>query len=159
MKSFCISSLALVLSLTACTKSSNRQAANQTSDTNLVAVNQPRIGTNDTGVAVRVQVDADELKGTIQEAAGAAKEKLGRAAEKIDVAARDFSERISRSLRDDPKYSATSKGVEVTSNQGKVTLKGTVKTEAERIELEKRIRELTGATQIVNQIKVGADLK
>jgi hypothetical protein len=158
MKKFFIPVVAMLVSLTACSKSGNRQTADQTSDTNLTASNQPRID-NDKSVGVNVKVDTDEVKGALKDAAGAAKEKLGRAADKIDTAARDFGDKISRSLRDDPKYSASSRGVEVSSNNGKVTIQGTVKTEDEKRDLESRIRELTGASEVNNQIRVSAEVK
>lgn len=156
MKTFTlVAAAAAAITLTACNQSDNRTTADQTADTNQSSVNRVRADAPDASIDVRV--NTEEIGENIREAAGATRDALERAGQKIRVETRDFADRVSNELREDPKVGASTRNVDISSSNGRVTLQGTVGTEAEKQEVERKIREITDATQIDNQLRVSSD--
>ena len=104
--------------------------------------------------AEKAEVTADQK---INEAAGAANNKsLELSVKGSTDADRTLSEKIHDSFvstlgADD---SAAVKNITVTANDGKVTLKGTVKSEGEKKNLETQARKIAGVTSVDNQLEV-----
>lgn len=144
----------LVVTLTACNNTDDRATADQVADTNMTSVNRVQGTAPDASVDVRV--NTGEIKEDLRDAAGATRNALERAGEKIRIETRDFADAVSRKLSADPQVGAASKNVEIRANEGRVTLTGTVRSEAEKAELERKIREITDATQVDNQLRVSA---
>ncbi len=53
--------------------------------------------------------------------------------------------------------STTTQNIKVTAMSGEVTLRGTVKTEAEKTDLEARAKAISGVTKVNNELEVKAE--
>lgn len=104
--------------------------------------------------AEKAEVTADQK---INEAAGAANEKSlalsTRASTDVD---RTLSQKIHDSFVSTlgAEDSAAIKNITVTANDGRVTLKGTVKSEGEKKNLETQAKKIPGVTSVDNQLEV-----
>jgi len=65
-----------------------------------------------------------------------------------------LADKIRNSLIQDQKLSDTAKNVEISTANGKVTLRGTVKTQAEKKAVEAKAREIAGAAEVENRLEV-----
>jgi len=70
---------------------------------------------------------------------------------------RETMQKIRKAIMADKSLSTYAHNVKVISQHGKVTLKGPVRSEAEKINIEAKAVEVAGATNVVNQIEVKPD--
>jgi len=66
----------------------------------------------------------------------------------------EYTQKIRRALMQDDHLSSAAKNVKVVSERGQVTLRGTVKDEAEKRSVEKYAREVVGPARVNNQLDV-----
>ena len=55
---------------------------------------------------------------------------------------------------EDPQLSVAAKNVDVSTASGKVTLKGSVKSKAERNAIEAKVRDIAGAAEVESDLQV-----
>jgi len=67
-----------------------------------------------------------------------------------------LAQRIASSLREDSSLAATAPNITVEVNNGTVTLKGSVNSQQQRSEIESKVRNTTGVTQVVNNLEVAS---
>jgi hyperosmotically inducible periplasmic protein len=67
---------------------------------------------------------------------------------------REIARRIRRALMNDKSLSTYAHNVKVIAQDGRVTLKGPVRTEEEKHSVEAKAREVAGAGHVVNQISI-----
>jgi len=67
-----------------------------------------------------------------------------------------LAQRIASSLREDSSLAATAPNITVEVNNGTVTLKGSVNSQQQRSEIESKVRNITGVTQVVNNLEVAS---
>jgi hypothetical protein len=67
-----------------------------------------------------------------------------------------LSQRIASSLREDSSLAATAPNITVEVNNGTATLKGSVNSQQQRSEIESKVRNITGVTQVVNNLEVAS---
>lgn len=66
----------------------------------------------------------------------------------------DTTQKIRKALMQDDNLSFAAKNVKVVSDSGQVTLRGTVKSDAEKRAIEKYAREVAGAARVHNELDV-----
>lgn len=104
--------------------------------------------------AEKAEITADQK---INEAAGAANEKSVELSVKRST---DADNTLSQKIQDSfastlgVEDAAAAKNITVTSTDGKVTLKGTVKSEGEKKNLEAQAKKISGVTSVDNQLEV-----
>jgi hyperosmotically inducible periplasmic protein len=67
---------------------------------------------------------------------------------------RETMQKIRKAIMADKSLSTYAHNVKVISQHGKVTLKGPVRTEAEKVSIEAKAVEVAGAANVVNQLEV-----
>jgi osmotically-inducible protein OsmY len=67
---------------------------------------------------------------------------------------RDIMQKIRRSVMDDRSLSTYAHNVKIISQDGKVTLKGPVRSQEEKQTLERKAREVAGERNVVNELTV-----
>jgi osmotically-inducible protein OsmY len=67
-----------------------------------------------------------------------------------------LAQRIASSLREDSSLAATAPNITVEVNNGTVTLKGSVNSQQQRSDIESKVRNITGVTQVVNNLEVAS---
>ena len=72
---------------------------------------------------------------------------------------RETMRKIRRAVMNDKALSTYGHNIKIISQQGKVTLKGTVHTEDEKKSIEAKATEIAGAENVTNQITVKGDSK
>ena len=72
------------------------------------------------------------------------------------VTDQDLAQRITSSLREDSSLAGTVPNVTVEVNKGTVTLKGSVNSQQQRSDIESKVRNITGVTQVVNNLEVAS---
>ncbi|HEY7388144.1 MAG TPA: BON domain-containing protein [Bryobacteraceae bacterium] len=73
---------------------------------------------------------------------------------KNNASDRDIMQKIRRSVMDDKSLSTYAHNVKIISQNGRVTLKGPVRSEDEKQSLERKAREVAGEGNVVNQLTV-----
>jgi len=110
------------------------------------------------------RVEADTKK--IQEAAGSAGAKVeSQAGQAKSTSTSDTDQKLTEQVQSSLKGDASDptaagqapKDVQVTILNGVVTLKGTVKTDAEKMALEQKVKAVPGVTRVDNQLTVKAE--
>lgn len=80
---------------------------------------------------------------------------MSAAADKATTEAdRTLNENIRQALTSDSSLGASSKNVHFSTNNGKVTLHGTVATEKEKKDLEAKVEKMTGVKDVDNQLQI-----
>jgi len=74
--------------------------------------------------------------------------------QKENTSDREIARRIRRALMNDKSLSTYAHNVKVIAQDGRVTLKGPVRTEEEKHSVEAKAREVAGAGHVVNQISI-----
>jgi hypothetical protein len=69
----------------------------------------------------------------------------------------DLRQRIKQVLANDSNLAPSARRIDISVNNGRVTLQGTVRSEREKILIANKIRQLSGINGIENQIDVAAD--
>lgn len=67
-----------------------------------------------------------------------------------------LAQRIASSLREDSTLAETAPNITVEVNNGTVTLKGSVNSQQQRSDIESKVRNITGVTQVVNNLEVAS---
>jgi len=67
-----------------------------------------------------------------------------------------LAQRITSSLREDSSLAGTAPNITVEVNNGTVTLKGSVNSQQQRSDIESKVRNITGVTQVVNNLEVAS---
>lgn len=67
---------------------------------------------------------------------------------------RDLAQKIRKSIHDDPSLSTYAHNVKIIAQSGKVTLKGPVRSDAEKQTVEQKATEIAGAGNIVDEITI-----
>ncbi|MDB6028678.1 MAG: hypothetical protein JWM68_4901 [Verrucomicrobiales bacterium] len=129
-----------------CTEKANHTAAeapinstaNVPTTNETVRVNQPRAYQRDEAIS------ANGTNVQLREAAGAASSGADKA----------LSERVKTTLQSDSTLSPLMEGIHISAKNGKVTIAGTVKTEAQKQRIFEMTREIVGADNLENKIEV-----
>ena len=74
--------------------------------------------------------------------------------QKMNPTDRELSRKIRASIMDDKSLSTYAHNVKIISQDGKVTLKGPVRTDKEKSEIESKAAAVAGAENVTNQIEV-----
>ena len=78
---------------------------------------------------------------------------------KNNVSDREIMQKIRKSIMDDKSLSTYAHNVKVIATNGKVTLKGPVRSEEEKKTVEDKATEVAGAGNVVNQISIKPEKK
>ena len=73
---------------------------------------------------------------------------------KNNLSDRQVMQSIRKSVMADKSFSTYAQNVKIISEHGKVTLKGPVKTEAERESIEDKASEVVGAENVINRLSI-----
>ena len=74
--------------------------------------------------------------------------------QKENASDREITQKIRQAVMDDKSLSTYAHNVKVIAQDGRVTLKGPVRTEEEKHSVEAKAREVAGAGHVVNQISI-----
>lgn len=74
--------------------------------------------------------------------------------QKMNATDRDLAKRIRASIVDDKSLSTYAHNIKIVAQDGKVTLKGPVRSEEEKSTVEAKAAEVAGAGNVVNQLEV-----
>jgi hyperosmotically inducible protein len=102
-------------------------------------------------VSVMAQAPADNTKVNTRDRAATA---VTADQQKENAVDRDLTKKIRRSLMQDKSLSSYAHNVKVIAQSGQVTLKGPVRSEAEKHTVELKAVELAGAGHVINEISV-----
>src|ERR1700730_254134 len=74
--------------------------------------------------------------------------------QKMNATDRDLAKRVRAALVDDKSLSTYAHNVKIMAQDGKVTLKGPVRSEEEKSAIEAKATEIAGAGNVINQLEV-----
>jgi hyperosmotically inducible periplasmic protein len=74
--------------------------------------------------------------------------------QKMNPADRDLTKKIRAALHDDPSLSTYAHNIKIISQDGKVTLKGPVRSEEEKAAIEAKAVAVAGQANVTNQLRV-----
>ena len=74
--------------------------------------------------------------------------------QKMNPTDRDLAKRIRSAITDDKSLSTYAHNIKIISQDGKVTLKGPVRSEEEKSAIETKATEVAGAGNVINQLEV-----
>jgi osmotically-inducible protein OsmY len=74
--------------------------------------------------------------------------------QKMNPTDRDLAKRIRSAITDDKSLSTYAHNIKIVAQDGKVTLKGPVRSEEEKSAIESKATEVAGAGNVVNQLEV-----
>jgi len=74
--------------------------------------------------------------------------------QKMNPTDRDLAKRIRSAITDDKSLSTYAHNIKIVAQDGKVTLKGPVRSEEEKSAIETKTTELAGAGNVINQLEV-----
>ena len=74
--------------------------------------------------------------------------------QKMNPADRDLAKRIRSAITDDKSLSTYAHNIKIIAQDGKVTLKGPVRSEEEKSAIETKATEVAGAGNVINQLEV-----
>lgn len=67
-----------------------------------------------------------------------------------------LEQRIANALREDTALSSVAPNITVDTNNGAVTLKGSVNSQQQRTDIESKVRGMAGVTQVTNNLEVSS---
>ena len=67
-----------------------------------------------------------------------------------------LEQRVASSLREDTALSALAPKITVDANNGTVTLQGSVTSDQQRTDIESKVRNIAGVTQVTNNLKISS---
>ena len=70
---------------------------------------------------------------------------------------RKITQEIRKSIVDDDKLSTNAQNVKIITNDGQVTLRGPVKSEQEKKEIETKAKQIAGVKKVENQLEVATN--
>ena len=74
--------------------------------------------------------------------------------QKMNPTDRDLAKRIRSAIVDDKSLSTYAHNIKIVAQDGKVTLKGPVRSEEEKSAIETKVTEVAGAGNVINQLEV-----
>jgi len=74
--------------------------------------------------------------------------------QKMNPTDRDLAKRIRSAIVDDESLSTYAHNIKIVAQDGKVTLKGPVRSEEEKSAIETKVTEVAGAGNVINQLEV-----
>ncbi|HEY4817359.1 MAG TPA: BON domain-containing protein [Candidatus Acidoferrum sp.] len=74
--------------------------------------------------------------------------------QKMNATDRDLAKRIRSAIVDDKSLSTYAHNIKIVAQDGKVTLKGPVRSEEEKSAIEAKATEIAGAANVINQLEV-----
>jgi hyperosmotically inducible protein len=74
--------------------------------------------------------------------------------QKMNATDRDLAKRIRASITDDKSLSTYAHNIKIVAQDGKVTLKGPVRSEEEKSAIEAKATDVAGAGNVINQLEV-----
>ena len=74
--------------------------------------------------------------------------------QKMNATDRDLAKRIRSAIVDDKSLSTYAHNIKIVAQDGKVTLKGPVRSEKEKSAIETKVTEVAGAGNVINQLEV-----
>jgi len=74
--------------------------------------------------------------------------------QKMNPTDRDLAKRIRSAITDDKSFSTYAHNIKIVAQDGKVTLKGPVRSEEEKGAIETKATEVAGAGNVINQLEV-----
>jgi len=74
--------------------------------------------------------------------------------QKMNATDRDLAKRIRSAIVDDKSLSTYAHNIKIVAQDGKVTLKGPVRSEEEKSAIETKVTEVAGAGNVINQLEV-----
>ena len=135
MKTFALGLLAVLL-VFGCSKDrgDNKSSDNQVSQST-------QVPPDNTGRNVRDRDDATKTPGDQAE----------------NEADRTITQNVRKALTDDDSLSTDGKNVKVITSDGNVTLRGPVKSDKEKIEIESKAKQIAGVKKVDNQLEVASN--
>jgi len=79
--------------------------------------------------------------------------------QKENASDRDLTQKIRRSVMDDKTLSTYAHNVKIIAQDGRITLKGPVRTEQEKKTIEAKAVEVAGAGRVMNEISIAPEKK
>jgi osmotically-inducible protein OsmY len=70
---------------------------------------------------------------------------------------RKITQEVRKSIVDDDKLSTSAQNVKIITNDGQVTLRGPVKTEQEKKEIESKAKQVAGVKNVENQLEIASN--
>ena len=70
---------------------------------------------------------------------------------------RKITQEVRKSIVDDDKLSTSAQNVKIITNDGQVTLRGPVKSEQEKKEIESKAKQIAGVKNVENQLEVATN--
>jgi len=69
---------------------------------------------------------------------------------------RTISQNIRQAISADDSFSTNAKNVKIITNEGAVTLRGPVKSEKEKVEIEAKAKQIAGVKKVDNQLEIAS---
>ena len=110
--------------------------------------------TNDNQVSQSTQVPPDNTGRNVRDRDDATKTPGDQSENEAD---RTITQNVRKALTDDDSLSTDGKNVKVITNDGNVTLRGPVKTDKEKSEIENKAKQIAGVKKIDNQLEVATN--
>ena len=110
--------------------------------------------TNDNQVSQSTQVPPDNTKLNVRDRDDATKTPGDQSENEAD---RTITQNVRKALTDDDSLSTDGKNVKVITNDGNVTLRGPVKTDKEKNEIENKAKQIAGVKRVDNQLEIATN--
>ena len=110
--------------------------------------------TNDNQVSQSTQVPPDNTGRNVRDRDDATKTPGDQSENEAD---RTITQNVRKALTDDDSLSTDGKNVKVITNDGNVTLRGPVKTDKEKSEIENKAKQIAGVKRVDNQLEIATN--
>ncbi|MEX0802053.1 MAG: BON domain-containing protein [Candidatus Binatia bacterium] len=117
----------------------------------LVMAGCSKDGGNSDQVASKSAVEADNTGKNVRDRDDATKTPFDQGENEAD---RTITQNVRKSIVDDDKLSTNAQNVKIITNGGQVTLRGPVKSETEKTEIEAKAKQVAGVKNVENQLEV-----
>jgi hyperosmotically inducible periplasmic protein len=109
---------------------------------------------SDNQVSQSTQVPADNTGRNVRDRDDATKTPGDQSENEAD---RTITQNVRKALTDDDALSTDGKNVKVITNDGNVTLRGPVKTDKEKSEIENKAKQIAGVKKVDNQLEIATN--
>ena len=109
---------------------------------------------NDNQVSQSTQVPPDNTGRNVRDRDDATKTPGDQSENEAD---RTITQNVRKALTDDDSLSTDGKNVKVITNDGNVTLRGPVKTDKEKSEIENKAKQIAGVKKVDNQLEIATN--
>ncbi|MGE5060171.1 MAG: BON domain-containing protein [Betaproteobacteria bacterium] len=110
--------------------------------------------TSDNQVSQSTQVPPDNTGRNVRDRDDATKTPGDQSENEAD---RTITQNVRKALTDDDSLSTDGKNVKVITNDGNVTLRGPVKTDKEKSEIENKAKQIAGVKRVDNQLEIATN--